>query len=299
MLQQAGNLANNDPAAAWQQLEELSGKTTTAQEVMHLAGFAANLGSAVLRRDADTIAFLDRLLGHPFAESDAGLYRSILRAKAVIHHCADEEEQAEACKAKGVTNATEQCRLAIMCAQTLVARQQANRAIPFLKQSSALCQELADDDEIVQQVATIAANVLRLAETQHARARELLLASSSAVNEALARHPQWQHRHMGLFQRAKAQILAGNPNQALNAVQRMMALEQEHGAEAYLRFQTASLACRAQLLRGQVKIANGAFQACKHLAVEVGDQQQRQQLDKAIEELAQQLAEQRDRSNTL
>ncbi|MFW5845274.1 MAG: hypothetical protein ACOCXJ_03515, partial [Planctomycetota bacterium] len=250
MLQQTGELANKQPDAAWERFDELSGKVSSPTELMHLAGFIANLGAAVLKRDAPTVERLEGLLTHPHV--DPTTRRSVLRAMAVVLYCAGEEERASRCREEGVTNATEQCRLAIMTAQTLVARQQTHAAVPHLKRCAALVQELAADDDIVVQVANIGANVLRLAERQAVRARELLLAASGAVQESMGRHPDWRQQHMGLFQRAKAQLHAGNPTQALNGVQAMMRLENEHDADAFFRFQSAALACRGQLLRGQV-----------------------------------------------
>jgi hypothetical protein len=301
LLQQTSEVANQDPRAAFAELDSLFGKSSSADEVQQLCAFAANLGGAVLGNFEETQELLDRMLAHPGLEDPdaSGVRRSILRAKAVLFDVAGESEQAEALREQGVTNASEQCRLSIMTAQTFAARQLPQKAVAHLKKCAALCQELAADDPIVGQVTTIAVNLVRVAEQQTNRAHDLLLAASSAAMESLQRAEGWQNQHMAYFQRARAQLHVGNPTAALVAVQRMMALEQEHEADSFFCFQSAQLACRAQLIRGQVKVAKGALQACRDLAAGVQNPDWKRQCGPALKELEQSYATMTERSGQL
>ena len=54
-----------DPGAAFERLDELFGKSQTADDVLKLGAFAVHLGCAALGRFIETEAFQRKLLAHP------------------------------------------------------------------------------------------------------------------------------------------------------------------------------------------------------------------------------------------
>ena len=89
--------------------------------------------------------------------------------------------------------------------------------------------------------------------------------------EASSAQAPWQVRHRAHYHRGRAHLLSGDPTRTLAVVQQLMALEDGNDAGAVERFYTASLACRAQQVRGQRKITAMALEACQDYARRVGD----------------------------
>ncbi len=295
LLQSVSEKAQTDPDTAFDDLDQLFNKSSTEDEVLKVCAFATNLGAAALGRVEDTVEFLKKLLTHPavnFAESSTR--RSIFRALTVLHICLGDEEAAKEHQGHGVTNASEHCRLSIMAANTLIARQQFNKAIPHLKRSAALCSEVADDDEIIKQVASVSFNVSKLAEKQLKIAKDVLLNSSYACKEAWLRDQDWHVQHKALYQYAKSLMKCGMPSKGLDIVQRMMKLERKNNAGPLEQFFSASIACRGQTIRGQVKIASQALAACEAFAEKVGPTH-KAQVEKVLEDVRNKLHKEQDR----
>ncbi|MDA3960217.1 MAG: hypothetical protein PF961_05470 [Planctomycetota bacterium] len=265
MLQQASEQAQQDPAAAFSACEQLFNKSLTDLDVRHLSAFAAHLGGSALGRFDDTVAFLQRCLEHPALEADGDTEASIWRAIAVVATAAGKQELAEQAIGNGVRNATERARVAILSAQALVARRRLADCVPHLLEARALLDDVPDDNELRQQTATIAMAIGQLAEKQLSQASDALQAATATTRAAMA-GGDWDSLHKCLFHEARALILAGRPAQALNVVQTMMALERKHKAGPEAQFHTAALAAKAQIVRGQFKIATGALKAAKGLA---------------------------------
>lgn len=264
IFEQVTEAAQSDPRQAFDQLDTLFNKSTTEEEVLKVCALAANLGGAALGLIDQTLEFLNKLLTHPainFAESE--VRRSVWRAIAVMHICVDDEDAAKEAKEQGVTNASENCRLSIMAANTLIARQRLQQAIPHLKLSAALCQEIATDDDVIQQVANVGTNISRMAEGQLHIAKELLLHSTYACKQAWLNSEDWRVQHKARYNYAKALINAGQPTKGLDEVGKMMKLEKTNKAGPFESFFSAAVACRGQCMRGQIKIASQALAACE------------------------------------
>ena len=183
-LAELGESANRDPQAAYAACSDLYNKTTQAVEVQQLAGLFTNLG-CILNKCDETATTLASWREHPAVAEDEDITASLYRAESVVHTVNDNEDEAKACAQKGVRNASEQCRMAIMTAQTFLARQQAARSLPLLKQCANLCQELGKDDLILPQAAAIADNITMIAQNQLRAAQDLLLHASCRPRRAL------------------------------------------------------------------------------------------------------------------
>ena len=295
LLQKLTEQTQSDPEGAFAELPTLYDKSASEDEVVKACAFVSNFGGAALGRIDDTIDFLKKLLEHPainFAESEGR--RSVHRALAVMYLCQNDEENAKQHQEHGITNASEQCRFATMAANTLVARQQLPKAIPFLKQAAAASQEISPQDEVLSQVAAVGLNISRLAEKQLTLAKDLLLHSTNACKEAWLRDDNWQVQHKALYLYAKALIKSGLPTKGLDVVQRMMKLERKNKAGPLEQFFSASVACRGQCMRGQVKIAGQALGACEQLLEHI-DAEHKEQAQKVYEEIAAILNKERDR----
>jgi hypothetical protein len=285
LLQECIQLAQQDPQGAFARLDELYGKSLTEQELLQLSSFAVQLGAGSLGRLAETVAFQRRMLSHPVLQEGSVVSRSLWRALAVAHTLCDQVDEAREAASHGVTTPSEECRLAIGCAQMLMTRGRVSDAVLRLRQITLLCRDLDPQDEVLAQVANTTAHLLRQTEPQAYLAHELLLATASAHSAALNRHPDWHLHHKAWFQHGHAYLLAGKPSQALSCVQAMMELEDLHDAGAYERFHTASLACRAQAVRGQFKIAGGALEACQDFAKRVTNPEQAAAAQKVLRDL--------------
>lgn len=270
LLQDVGQLAARDPAAAFARLDELYGKSLLAADVLRLGALAVHLGAAGLGRFADAEAFQRKLLGHPAVAADPATRRSLQRGLAVVLRCAGRADEADRLTDEAATTDEERCRLAVLTAQTLAARGRLADALPHLQASGPLLRALPPGEEIVGQAAQIAANLSRVAEGQLRQAQDLIRAATE-VMAAASTHAPWQVRHRALYHRGRAHLLCGDPTAALAVVQELMALEDGHDAGTVERFFTASLACRAQHVRGQRKITAMALEACQDYARRVGD----------------------------
>jgi hypothetical protein len=285
LLQDSVQLANKDPNAAFARLDELYGKSMTPEDILALGSFSVHLGATGLGRWAETAAFQARLLSHPALVADSPIARSLWRGMAVVQRCAGKHAEADEAEQNGVTNDSDRCRLAVMTAQTLAVRGRANESVGHLRKAALLARDLDPKDEVVVQVATVAGNLLRLAEPQVRLAQELLLAAAAASSAALTHAGDWRIAHKAWHQHGQAYLLAAKPTQALRCVQAMMDLEDRHDAGAMERFATASLACRAQAIRGQFKIAGGALEACQDFAKRISQPEQAKQVQTALSEL--------------
>ncbi|NRA37935.1 MAG: hypothetical protein HRU15_07335, partial [Planctomycetes bacterium] len=298
IFQQVTETAQQDPREAFAQLELLYNKSATEEDVLKICALAANLGGAALGLIDETIEFLTQLLSHPainFVNNE--VRRSVWRAISVMHLCVDDVENANAAKEQGVTNASENCRLSTMAANTLIARQRMPQAIPHLKLAAALCQEISADDEVIQQVATIGSNISRMAESQLHIAKELLLHSTYACKQAWLTSDDWHVQHKARYNYAKALMNAGQPTKGLDEVGKMMKLENSNKAGPLERFFSAAVACRGQCMRGQVKIATQAITACETFAGKV-DTEKQEIVNRVLEEITGILKKERDRANT-
>jgi hypothetical protein len=140
-------------------------------------------------------------------------------------------------------------------------------------------------DEVIMQVATVAGNLMRIAEPQVKLAQQLLVSSAFAHSTALSRIGDWRLTHRAWFQQGLAYCLAAKPTQALRCVQLMMEFEDNHNAGPAERYMTAALACRAQAVRGQFKIAAGAMEACQDFAKRVEEPEAAKQVLTSLKEL--------------
>ena len=270
LLQEVGQQATREPAAAFARLDELYGKSLLATDVLRLGALAVHLGAAGLGRFADTEAFQRKLLAHPVIGADAATQRSLKRGLAVVLRCAGRTGEAELLAIEAATADDERCRLAVLSAQTLAARGRFADALPYVQAAGPLLRALPAGEEIVGQAGQIAANLARVAEGQLRQAQELIHAATVLMEASSAQAP-WQVRHSALYHRGRAHLLTGDPTRALAVVQDLMALEDSHEAGTVERFFTASLACRAQAVRGQRKITAMALEACQDYARRVGD----------------------------
>jgi len=270
-LQEVAQQAAKDPAAAFARLDDLYGKSLTESDVQNLGGLAVHLGAAGLGRYDDTVRFARRLLTHAAVTPDAAVARSLWRGMAVALTCAGNHEEAANACARGVTTPAERLRLAIMTAQTLAARNRAAEAVPFLKQAEEICAEVPGDDKAVADTAAISVTLARAAEQHVRQVQAVFVATARTAAAAFARHGDWRSRHRSLYLLGKAWLAAADPAQALNVVQRMMEIEDASGGGPDERFHTAALACRAQTIRGQAKIAGAALEACQDFARRITD----------------------------
>jgi predicted Zn-dependent protease len=214
LLQETVQLANRDPNAAFTKLDELYGKSQTEQDILQLGSIAVHLGATSLGRWAETSAFQQRLLQHPALIADSTVARSLWRGLAVVERGAGRSDEAEKAIQKGVHGPADECRLAIMSAQTLAVRGRAQEAISYLRQTAALCHELPEKDEVIAQIATVAGNLLRVSEPQVRLAQELLIAAATASSAAIQRAGDWRAAHRALFQEGLSYCLAAKPTHA-------------------------------------------------------------------------------------
>lgn len=263
LLQETVQLANRDAASAYTRLDALFGKSLTEQDVLQLGAFSVHLGATALGYFDECAAFQRRLLTHPALYADSPIARSLWRGLSVVLSCAGKSAEAAEAAKRGVTGQSDTCRLAVMTAQTLTVRTRVAEALPHLRKAAELCRGLDAKDEVIAQVAAVSGNLLRLAEPQASLAHELLIAAVDANAAALFHTQDWRIRHAMRFQHGQALLLAGRPTQALGLVQDMMEQEDLHDAGPGERFWTVSLACRAQAMRGQPKVAAGALEACQ------------------------------------
>lgn len=298
LLQDSVQLANRDPNAAFAKLEELYGKSLTEEDVLALGSFAVHLGATGLGRWNETAIFQQRLLSHPALSTESAavsnIARSLWRGLAVVQRCAGKHDEADVAENNGVTTDSDRCRLAVMIAQTLAVRGRANDAVTHLRKAALLARDLDPKDEVVVQVATVAGNLQRLAEPQVKLAQELLLAAAAASSAALTHAGDWRVAHRAWFQYGQAYLLAAKPTQALRCVQSMMELEDRHEAGAVERYGTANLACRAQAIRGQFKIAAGALEACQDFAKRIENPEQAKHIAASLKELEMFVATQKE-----
>ncbi len=285
LLQETVQLANKDPNAAFDKLEELYGKTQTEQEILQVGSFAVHLGATSLGRWEETAAFQHRLLKHPQLVSGSPIANSLWRGLAVVEIGAGNKEAAQEAIKNGVHTPADECRLAVMVAQTLAVRGRAQEGLSHLRQAALLCADLDPKDDVIKQVATVAGNLMRIAEPQVKIAQELLVSAAFANSTAVSRIGDWRLTHRAWFQQGLAYCLAAKPTQALRCVQLMMEFEDRHNAGPAERYMTAALACRAQTVRGQFKIAAGAMEAAQDFASRVEDSEMAKQIELSLKDL--------------
>lgn len=286
LLADVANQAQNEPLAAFGRLQECYNKSLTDLDVRRLGALAANLGGAGLGRWDDAITFVETLLDHPALEADGDTEHSLWRAIACLQRCAKRETQASEALAKGARNASERARVEALSAQMLAARGRAPEAIPMLEAALCLIPDIAGNDDTLTQVAQISMGIASLGE-QGVTASQRLLGAAAALGYAtLSTSANWRNRHKGAYHRGNAHILCGEPREALAQVQAMMALEDDNeDAGPIERFFTALLACRAQILRGQIRVASGAFEAASDFARRVEAADEKRITERALSDL--------------
>nr|MBA3687151.1 hypothetical protein [Planctomycetota bacterium] len=201
LLQEVSQQAARDPLGAFARLDELHGKSLTADDVVRLGALAVHLGAAGLGRWQETALFQHRLLEHPGVAADEGARRSLFRGLAVVMRCAGDSAAADKAIAKGATTQSEQCRLAVMSAQTLAARGRFADCLPYLRETTELLNGLPAGDEVVAHCASIAANLARLAEGQLRLGQDLVGAATGALVAASIVQGDWRRHHRALYQR--------------------------------------------------------------------------------------------------
>jgi tetratricopeptide (TPR) repeat protein len=286
LLAEVSQQAQKEPLSAFGRLQECYNKSLTDMDVRHLGAFTANLGGSGLGRFDDAITFIETLLDHPALEQGGDTEHSLWRAIACLQRCAKREVPAAEAMAKGARNANERARVEALSAQMLAARGRAPEAIPMLEAALALIPDCDNEDNKVQ-IAQIVYGISAIAE-QNLNVFQKLLSAASSVGYATQEDSEkWRNRHKSAYHRGNAHVMCGEPREALNQVQAMMKLEEEHAPDvvALERFFTAILACRAQILRGQFRVATGAYEAATDFARRVEDNQEKKLCDKALNEL--------------
>lgn len=285
LLNEVSEQAAKEPLAAFGRLQECYNKSLTDADVQRLCSLAANLGGAGLGRWDDTTTFLSTLLDHPALEQGSATEGSIWRALAVMHRCARRPEEAQQAFNNGVRNESDHARTELMTAQMLTSRGRSAEAVGPLTACAELLDKVPANDEVRPQAAALAAGMTRMAEQALVQARALVLASSKVVVESTKVADDWNVKHQALYGQANASILGGLPRQALEIVAQLMEMEESNDAEAGHRFFTASLACRAQLLRGQLRVAAGALEACEDFAKRVENPELKEQAEVTLKNL--------------
>ncbi|TVR12744.1 MAG: hypothetical protein EA401_08385 [Planctomycetota bacterium] len=287
LLGEVAAQAQKEPLAAFARLQECYNKSLTDLDVRRLGALAANLGGASLGRFDDAITFVETLLDHPALEAGGDTEHSLWRAIACLQRCAKRDVQANEAMEKGVRNASEAARVESLTAQMLAARGRPGEAIPMLERGCELAGELAPDDDTQEQMAQIAFAIAAMAEHNLRTAQKLLTAATSLAYATQQQSPNWRNQHKVAYHRANAHILCGEPREALIHVQAMMSLEDEHEDDVgdIERFYTAVLACRAQLLRGQIRVASGAFEAASDFARRIEVDNERKLAERALKDL--------------
>ena len=286
LLAEVSEQAQKEPLAAFGRLQELYNKSLTDMDVRLLGAFTANLGGSGLGRFDDGITFIETLLDHPALEAEGDTEHSLWRAIACLQRCAKREVPAAEAMAKGARNASERARVESLSAQMLAARGRAPEAMPMLEAALELIPE-CDEEETLVQIAQIAYGISALAEQNFKASQRLLTAASNVGFATQMSSSKWRNRHKSAYHRGNAHVMCGEPREALNQVQTMMKLEEEHQAEVLdlERFFTAILACRAQILRGQFRVATGAYEAATDFARRVDSEQDKKLCNQALDEL--------------
>ncbi len=255
--------SERDPQGAWRDVLLLPDHAQTSTDVLQLGALVTQLG-AVLKRFNEAIAAVVSLRTHAQAAEVPEVCRSLWRAEGVLRFCAGSSDS-EA-RANGIASESDACRYAGALARTLASAGRPEAALPFLREAATRCAAVPADDPVLAQTAAIAAGFSSLAQRQLDQARELLVASATAIMASEGRHPEWQRRHLALFNEVRSLLLSGKPAAALRAIPLLMDLEDEHQAGAFQRFHTAALACRAYLARGDEAQAARTLEACRDFA---------------------------------
>src|SRR5690606_10174953 len=153
LMQEASKQAATDPVGAFGRLDELFGKSTTAEDVLKLGAFAVHLGCAGLDRAAEAETFQRRLLQHPAVADNDFVRRSLLRGLVVAMRLQGKGEEATSAMAQGVTSTAERARLAMLTAQTFAARGRFADAAAYLSEAEPLLVGLDSGEDIVAQAA--------------------------------------------------------------------------------------------------------------------------------------------------
>lgn len=285
LVQEVSKQAATDPLGAFGRLDELFGKSTTAEDVLKLGAFAVHLGCAGLDRAAEAEAFQRRLLQHPAIADNDFVRRSLLRGLVVAMRLQGKGEEATSAMAQGVTSTAERARLAMLTAQTFAARGRFADAATYLSEAEPLLIGLDSSEDIVAQAAQIAGNLIRAAEGQLRQAGALMHGAARVLVSTTA-HQEWRLRHQALYHRGRVHLLTGEPSLTLGVVQELMTIEDANQAGPVERFFTASLACRAQVHRGMAKVAAAALEACRDFASRCGEDENVQRSLAELEAMA-------------
>lgn len=287
LLADVSEQAQREPLAAFGRLQECYNKSLTDLDVRRLGALAANLGGASLGRYDDAITFVETLLDHPALEAGGDTEHSLWRAIACLQRCAKREVQAEEALTRGARNASERARVEALTAQMLTARGRAAEALPMLAAAAELIGEIPAEDETRMQIAQISFAISSLAEQGLTSSQRLLAAAATLGHATQIDSANWRNRHKAAYHRGNAHVLCGEPREALTQVQAMMEIEDQHDEEVFdiERFFTAILACKAQLLRGQIRVASGAFEAASDFARRVEKGDERKLCERALAEV--------------
>jgi hypothetical protein len=290
VLTDLSSQAQRDPLGAFRRLQDAWNAAQTDNDVLRLCSFGANLGAGMLGRFDDAIAFLDQLQGHQAVQEGDETFRSIERAICVCARVAGHTQRAEDALMLGARTESERCRVEIMTAQILLARQRLGEAAEYLDRARTLLQILgsaAQHSEIRSVAVTVAAHVSRFGASQIHEARKAVLAASALLCDEGSFAKDWVQQHEAHFQRAEALTLAGEPQGALGEVQAMLALESVHPATNTHRAFSSLAGCNAQRLRGQFQIARQAATACRQFLDGVEPLALRQEIESRLKNLEQ------------
>ncbi len=290
LLNEVQTLAKDAPAQALARLDEVLGKTTEEREIQAVAALGANLAGSVLAQWDAGLALMERCLVHPALGPQSPVRRSVWRAKAVLLLGQGRKDLSTHALDQGASTPAERCRFHGMAAQTLAARSRFPEATTQLRLASDLAAGVPTGDEVVTQTAMIATNLLRMADgTAHVMKR-LMLAATAALQSSMGRSDDWRARHRAWFHLGRAELQAGHAARSLAVVQQLMTLEDTHNAGPGERFHTAALACRAQTVRTQFRVAAAAFEACQDFCQRIDAGPARQEAESALRELEQFMA---------
>ncbi len=261
-ISQRGRL---DPAGAFAACGDLLAKTSSPAGVLHLAQAVMPLACAGLNQPQRAAEFIDRCLAHP-AAAEAQTARGLHRCLSVVAELRRDLGTAAHERALGIGTPADDCRLAVLAAQLFVACNRRSEALHHLRRAAALVRDLPPGDAAAAVVESVAAEIADAAQTQARDLHALVEAAAAANLAATNRHADWRQRHLAWHHYGLALLTSGQPTKALAAVARLIELENLHASGPAQRFLSANLACRAQAMRGQFRIAAQAGEACRAFA---------------------------------
>ena len=278
---------------------------TEAAHLPMLAGLIVHVSGEHLGRWADGLAHLDRLEALPVFDASSPHGRSLLRSKAILHHCAGNTDEAARCLAAGtsggdVPEASDRIRVLAVAASALAGQKQLDRARADLEEAVSLAAYGPGKDDPASRALAVTSHNLAVEfekrDELNDDERALMLRCALISRDFWKIAGGWLEAERSEYRLTMSHLKAGDARSALGHAKECLSVVEANGSDPFEAFFAREAIARASLAGRNAGAARREHEAMTALLPSIADEGARKFAQDELAKLAADLPAPRERT---